>query len=168
MSRLRQKNLRCSARGSTLSEFGPALFLIFVFGLLPTLDALFIGVDYAAVYYLNELQLREAQKLPKSKATAMSGPIIAGIPMDWSRTLLAGLLDKDQPIASSVSYRPVPWQPVGNNQTLDFWFVEIKTTVSFHPFLTIPFFTRAPALGAPISVSVAGRRPVENNRFLSQ
>jgi hypothetical protein len=157
-----------SRRGATLSEFGPALFLIVIFGLLPVLDAIFIGIDYASARYLNELQLREAQKLPRSSAISPNGPVVVTIPEQWRNSLLGGLANGNQAVVTVINYQPVPWQPVGSNQTENFWFATIETTVSFRPFLTIPFFQMVPGLGAAITFSVSGRRPVENNRFLNE
>lgn len=157
-----------SKRGSALSEFGPALFLIFIFGLLPVLDTIFLGLDYAGVYSLNQLQLREAQKTPRSAAIALTGPIIVTIPNQWRTTLLGGMIHPDENVLTNIDYQPVPWQPVGSNQTLNFWFVTISTTATFHPFFTIPFLNGVPGLGAPLTFTVTGRRPVENNRFLNE
>jgi hypothetical protein len=157
-----------SRKGATLSEFGPALFLIVIFGLLPVLDAIFIGIDYASARYLNELQLREAQKLPRSNAISPNGTVILTIPGQWQSSLLGGLANGKQPVVTVIDYKPVPWQPVGSNQTANFWFATIQTTVSFRPFLSIPFFQMIPGLGAPITFTVSGRRPVENNRFLNE
>jgi hypothetical protein len=155
-------------RGSALSEFAPALFLIIIIGLFPVLDAIAMGIDYAAIFYLNELQLRDAQKLPRSQATALSGRIIAEIPIEWQATMLAALYDRDKALTTAVDYQPVPWTPVGANQSINFWFVTVSTTVSFRPFLAIPFFHGIPGLNAPYTLTVSGRRPVENNRFLNE
>lgn len=157
-----------SNNGSALSEFGPAVFLLIFFCLIPVIDFIFIGMDYAALRYLNELQLREAQKLPRSLATAEEGSVIASIPANWSKSLLAGLKNPDHAITTKVNYQPVPWQPVGSNQTIDFWFVTVETTVQFRPLLNIPLVARVAGLGAPVTFTVSGRRPVENNRFLSE
>lgn len=159
---------RRARRGATLSEFAPALFLVLMFGLFPVIDGIFIGADYASARYLNELQLREAQKLPRSQVLTEMGPVIKEIPAQWRSSLLGGLANAAQPVVTKVDYLPVPWQPVGSNQTVNFWFVSIATTVSFRPLLTIPLFTGVPGLGSPITFSVSGRRPVENNRFLNQ
>jgi hypothetical protein len=157
-----------SKKGSALSEFGPAFFLLLTFGLLPVIDVLAMGVDYAAAFYLNELQLREAQKLPKSVATSEKGPVIEAVPRLWRSGLIGGFSAANTQIVTTVGYKPVPWQPVGQSQTLDFWFVTVSTTASFRPFLTIPFLNGVPGLGSPITYTVAGRRPVENNRFLNE
>ncbi len=155
-------------RGSAISEFGPALFIIFICGLLPTIDLVFLGLDYAATYTLNELQLREAQKSPKSQAMRMDGPVIETIPSQWKKSLLGSFVPAEQNYQTQISYSPVPWQPVGGNQTLDFWFVNVTTTVSFRPFFIIPFMSKVPGLGAPTTISISGRRPMENNRFLNE
>lgn len=157
-----------SANGTAISEFAPGLFLLLMFGLFPVVDAVCIGVDYASARYLNELQLREAQKLPRSKAIDTNGSVIKTIPLQWRKTLLGGLANTDEPPITKIEYRPVPWQPVGSNQTENFWFVNISTTVSFRPPLAILFFKGVPGLGSPITFSVVGRRPVENNRFLNE
>ena len=153
----KRRGVKRSQHGAALSEFGPAIFLIFVFGLLPVLDALFIGIDYASARYLNEMQLREAQKLPRSKAIAPGGSIVQSIPEQWKGTLLAGLASANHPVETLIDYKPVPWQPVGSNQTENFWFVTITTTASFRPFFVIPFFNGVAGLGAPITFSVSGR-----------
>jgi hypothetical protein len=157
-----------SASGTAMSEFAPGLFLLLMFGLFPVVDAICIGIDYASARYLNELQLREAQKLPRSKVIDGNGTVLKTIPDQWRRTLLGGLANPDQQPVTQVEYKPVPWQPVGSNQTADFWFVNISTTVSFRPALAILFFNGVPGLGSPITFSVVGRRPVENNRFLNE
>lgn len=166
-----QKALRMdmrSASGTAMSEFAPGLFLLLMFGLFPVVDAICIGIDYASARYLNELQLREAQKLPRSKVIDGNGTVLKTIPYQWRRTLLGGLANPDQQPVTQIEYKPVPWQPVGSNQTADFWFVNISTTVSFRPALAILFFNGVPGLGSPITFSVVGRRPVENNRFLNE
>jgi len=166
-----QKALRMDKRsesGTAMSEFAPGLFLLLMFGLFPVVDAICIGIDYASARYLNELQLREAQKLPRSKVIDGNGTVLKTIPEHWRRTLLGGLANPDQQPVTQIEYKPVPWQPVGSNQTADFWFVNISTTVSFRPALAILFFNGVPGLGSPITFSVVGRRPVENNRFLNE
>ncbi len=162
------KIFRSSQAGTALSEFAPGLFLLLMFGLFPVLDAILIGVDYASARYLLELQLREAQKLPRSKCIDAKGTVMKVIPDQWRKTLLGGLSNSDELIVTKVGYKPVPWQPVGSNQTVDFWFVTIDTKVSFKPLLSIPFFNGVSGLGSPITFSVSGRRPVENNRFLNE
>jgi hypothetical protein len=142
--------------------------MLFVFGLLPVLDTIFLGIDYAGAYSLNQLQLREAQKTPRSQVIALTGPIIAGIPMTWRGSLLGMFAFRDQDVITTVDYQPVPWQPVGTNQTLNFWFVTISTSVGFRPFFSIPFLNGVPGLGAPITFTISGRRPVENNRFVNE
>jgi hypothetical protein len=129
---------------------------------------IFLGLDYAAAYTLNELQLREAQKSPKSQAMRMDGPVIDGIPSQWKKSLLGSFVPAEPNYQTQISYSPVPWQPVGANQTLDFWFVNVTTIVNFRPFLIVPFMSKVPALGAPVQITITNRRPMENNRFLNE
>lgn len=157
-----------SGRGATISEVGPALFLIFIGGLLPAIDALFIALDYASTYTLNELQLREAQKSPKSQALKLDGPVVQTIPQQWKAGLIGGFVPSEPNPQTNISYSPVPWQPVGANQTLNFWFVTITSTVTYRPFFVIPFLNGVPGLGAPFTITVTNRRPMENNRFLNE
>lgn len=156
------------SRGSALSEVGPAIFLLVVVGLLPAVDMIFLGIDYAAAYTLNELQLREAQKSKKSQTFRIDGPVIEQIPAQWRKSLLGSIAPSEPDIQTQVSYQPVPWQPVGTNQTLDFWFVSISTAVRFRPLIIVPFMKGVPGLGAPFTLTISGRRPMENNRFLNE
>lgn len=162
------KSRRRKPLGATMSELAPALFLLFICGLLPAIDMVFMGIDYASLYTLNELQLREAQKSPKSQAFRIDGPVIEGIPAQWKKSLLGSFVPAEPNYQTQLSYTPVPWQPVGGSQTLNFWFVQVKTTVTFRPFFIVPFMGGVPGLGAPITFVVTNRRPVENNRFLNE
>ena len=164
----RTRAKRRKVSGATISEVGPALFLLILCGVLPAIDLLVIALDYASAYTLNEIQLREAQKSPKSQALRMDGPVIEGIPMQWKGGLPGSFVPAEPNYQSVVSYAPVPWQPVGSNQTLDFWFVTVKTTISFRPFFAIPFMNGIPGLGSPLSIVITNRRPIENNRFLNE
>jgi hypothetical protein len=141
---------------------------LLVVGLLPAIDLIFVGIDYAATYTLNELQLREAQKSKKSQAMRMDGPVIEQIPIQWRASMLGSLAPSEPGINTNIDYKPVPWQPVGTNQTLNFWFVSVSTTVKFRPFIIVPFMKGVPGLGDSMTIVVAGRRPVENNRFLNE
>ena len=154
--------------GATIAEVGPAIFLLVLCGLLPAIDLLVVGLDYASLYTLNELQLREAMKSPKSQALRMDGPVIEGIPLQWKSGLLGSFVPAEPNYQTNISYSPVPWQPVGSAQTLDFWFVTVTTKVNFRPFFAIPFMNGIPGLGAPLALTVTNRRPMENNRFLNE
>jgi hypothetical protein len=46
--------------GSQIAEFGPALFVIFIAGLFPMLDLIYIGMSFSCGWYLNQLEAREA------------------------------------------------------------------------------------------------------------
>jgi hypothetical protein len=49
-----------NSNGSQLAEFGPALFLLLIVGLLPALDLIFMGIAFSTAWYLNQAEAREA------------------------------------------------------------------------------------------------------------
>ena len=70
-------------RGSAISEMAPALFLLLVVAVFPVLDLIFDGLGYCACVTLNNLQLREAVRVPKSQATDPNGTVQLEIPNNW-------------------------------------------------------------------------------------
>jgi len=54
--------------GSMLAELGPALFIILFFGVFVVVDLISLGIAYSSCQTLNDLQLREAAKLPPALA----------------------------------------------------------------------------------------------------
>jgi hypothetical protein len=60
-NRLTKRSFRIKNNaGTQIVEFGPALVLIIVFGLLPILDLIFMGLAFSAGWYLNQAEGREA------------------------------------------------------------------------------------------------------------
>lgn len=162
----RANSQRCTARpaglrrprGSALSEFGPALFFIFIFAVFPVLDIIGLCFGYISCCTMNDLQLREAAKLPKSVATLQTGTVYQDIPQQFMATLMgsfSGLTDLPQ---TTVTYTP--------GQTAVY--VNVATTVTVRPFLTIPFFVKVPGLGEPTSFTVSNTRVLENPAFAVQ
>jgi hypothetical protein len=98
----------------------------------------------------------------------IDGPVIEGIPQQWKKSLLGSFVPAEPDYQTQITYSPVPWQPVGANQTLDFWFVNVTTKVNFRPFLIVPFMAKVPGLGANFPITISNRRPMENNRFLNE
>ena len=152
----RRRNPR--QRGSSIAEFGPALFFIFIFAVFPVIDIIALSFNYTACASLNDIQLREAVKLPKSIATNPRGPVLGTIPDKWMATVLGG--------ASGFVERPltkVDYDPSSGNM-----YVQVSTTVTVRPFLNIPFFFKVPGLGAPATFTVSSSRLIENPIFAAQ
>jgi hypothetical protein len=145
-------------KGSSLSEFGPALFFILFFALFPVLNMISLGYGYLSSATLNDLQLREAAKVPKSQATDQSGAVLLTIPQRYLATVTGGISGlKDLP-QTNLSY------------TLDASgaYVTVATTVNLYPLLTIPFFPGVPGVGAPATVTVTSTRVLENPQFAGE
>lgn len=140
--------------GSAISEVGPALFILLMFAFFPIVDVIWLGVNYSCACTLNDLQLREAARLPKSQTLSTDGAVQLDIPSQWRSTALGRTVNPRQDVQTSISYQTRPGAI----------YVSVNTTVSFLPLLSIPFFSGLPGLGAPITFTVSGSRPLENPR----
>jgi hypothetical protein len=47
-------------------------------------------------------------------------------------------------------------------------YVNVATTVTVRPFLTIPFFVKIPGLGEPASFTISNNRILENTQYYNQ
>jgi hypothetical protein len=141
--------------GITLSETGPALFLLLIMGIFPIMDLIFAGSAYTACVLLNNLELREAARLPASQVENA----MIQIAHDWQVSGIgqyAGILGEP---TTNYAYTVVPIENSSGRQTETY--VSVTTNVTLRPFLPIPFFNSVPALGAPVSYSITGRRLLE-------
>lgn len=134
--------------GASISEMGPALFILIFCGLFVVVDLIGVGFNYMCCMTLNDLQLREAAKLPSQVAAQDSGPVKHDIPAQFRQTVLGGL--------SGIRQDPVTVVEYGSNQGNAF--VTVSTTATVEPFLTIPIFPGVPGLGAPVRFTVSGTR----------
>jgi nitrate reductase NapE component len=149
---------RRSRTGSAISEFGPALFLFIVFMLFPVLDVISMGFAYFSACTLNDLQLREAARQPKTQVLSIDGVIQEKIPQQWRNSTLSLLL------APQTNINTVPIYKAGVGAV----YLTLQTTVSFRPLLPIPFLNGIPGLGAPLTLTISGTRPLEDNRLYAQ
>ena len=145
-------------RGSSIAEFGPALFFIFIFAVFPVIDIIALSFNYTSLMSLNDIQLREAVKLPKSIATNPKGPVLGTIPDKWMSTVLGGAANLEERPTTGVDYDASS----GN------MYVQVSTTVTLRPLLNIPFFFKVPGLAAPVTFTVASSRLIENPMFAVQ
>ncbi|MBZ0184780.1 MAG: hypothetical protein K8F91_00910 [Candidatus Obscuribacterales bacterium] len=137
-----------SERGASISEVGPALFILLFCGLFVVVDVIGVGFNYLCCMTLNDLQLREAAKLPSQMAQEEDGPIISDIPVQFRQTVMGGL--------SGLRENPVTKVEYGSNKGNTY--VTVSTTATASPFLTIPIFPGVPGLGAPVVFTVSGTR----------
>ena len=144
-------------RGAAIAEFAPALFILLVCALLPVLDLIFDGLAYSSCVSLNNLQLREAVKVPKSQASDPKGTVQLAIPNNWRASLLGWLAPLVQDPTTDVSY------DISNGNA----YVVVATSLSVNPMITVPFFPNVPGLSAPMLFTVSSNRLIENPRFLN-
>jgi len=145
--------------GSTLSELAPAFFFLFLFAIFPVLDMIVCGYNYCSCVALNDLQLREAAKIPRSLAESDTGPVKQDIPNNWKSTIVGGFANTPVMPVTDISYGR-------NSQNQGPLMVTISTTCTIQPFLSIPFFTGVPGLGSPMMVTITNKRILENpNNF---
>ena len=136
----------------------PALFLLLFFALFPSIDLIGMGLSYCSCVSLNDLQLREACKLPKSLATDPKGPIYVTVPNNWRSTLVGGIGSTIQDPITDVSYDP------GKGAI----YVIVSTSVVVKPCFMIPFLPGVPGLGAPFTCNITHSRVLENPVFAAE
>jgi hypothetical protein len=153
-----RRRTRRRQAGSAISEFGPALFLFLIFMFFPVIDVISMGFAYSSATTLNDLQLREAARQPKTQVMAMDGLVQEKIPEQWKASTLSFLVAPQSNIQTAVSYR------AGVGAV----YVTLATTVSFRPLLPIPFLNSIPGLGAPLTLTINGTRPLEDPRMYAQ
>lgn len=161
MSRVQSSRKR--DKGSTILETGPALLVLFMFLFFPVLDVMALGMLYTACYSLNDIQLREAANLPSAEATAANGIIKKVIPEKWLHTGLGAFVRAKGNPQTEVTYVDGQKDTTGTTDK----FVLVKTTVTAHPFLLLPFFFPVPGMSAPMTYSISTRRMLENPHFAS-
>lgn len=150
-----QRRSRRSRFGATISELAPALFFLFLFAIFPVLDIIACTYNYCSCVALNDLQLREAAKLPRSIAESDNGPVKIDIPNNWRSTIIGGFSNTIQMPVTDVSYEQT-------DQGKGPLMVVVSTTCVIQPFLTIPFFPGVPGLGAPLTTTITSKRVLEN------
>jgi len=130
---------------------GPALFLILFFGVFLAVDLIGLGFNYCSCLTLNDLQLREAAKVPMAVAQDPKGPIRLGVPNSWRSTVMGGLSGVREHPETCVSY----------SKKNGMAYVTVATCVQVHPPLTIPLFPGVPGLGAPVLFTITNSRLME-------
>jgi hypothetical protein len=157
--RRRNSHFRDRQKGSALSEFGPAIFILFIFAVFPVIDIIFIGLSYCACSTLNSLQLRELAKIPRSQAKAAAQTV----EQRWMSSGLGSLAVSNVDPSVSITYNNGEDNPIGTDV-----YVNVATTFSVRPLLTIPFFSGVPGLGAPMQWTVSGQRLMENPHYAAE
>ena len=157
---------RCS--GGSIAEFGPALFVLLIIGFFPLLDMLQVMVGYGGCWYLNSQQsdlaaqsLRVRTVSPATTGTFVNQTDVQTqldtLATDWKKTPL-GCLSKLQSATTTIAGPTLS----GTTGTYLTCYVQVTTAVKCASFLTIPFFSNVPGLGADVNISITGQRVVED------
>ncbi len=137
--------------GHEFAEFAPALFILLVCIVPPMLDLLYLGIAYAAGWYLNHLQTREVACVPPAR----SSDALARARIAWEDSTLAKFV-KGREASSSVTPKDV-----NPNDNFSPDTISVTTNVLIQPFLQIPFMGSIPGIGAPITFSYTSERTQE-------
>ncbi|HEY9787889.1 MAG TPA: hypothetical protein V6D17_21050 [Candidatus Obscuribacterales bacterium] len=141
--------------GHEFAEMAPALFILLVCILPPMIDLIYLGIAYAAAWYLNHLQVREAACAPPGQEAAACDRAKAA----WQGSTLAAFIKGTESaapvIAKQDKFPPAP--PPGADPDT----IQVTTTVTVAPFLQIPFLGSVPGIGAPITWRISSERTRE-------
>lgn len=158
MNSLQTSRTKRHARGSALTEFGPALFVLLFLIFFPLLDLVNLAVAYSSCWFLNSLQTKEAAMVPSTVALSPSGEIQKTIVDTWSNMGVGRFVGVVGYPQTKVFYRSGQTDP-GTNITDKI--VRVQTTVVCRPFLTLPI-GNWPGLSAPMPFTISSEAQMEN------
>lgn len=152
-----------SRRGSAIAELGPALFVLLILIFFPMLDLMGAAADYAFANLLHNAEIREiAVRVPDE---GQKETIAQQADKDFINTMpgyaqFCGIkvadVGNDAKIKHSIQY--IKSDPANPDEITE---VQVATTVSFKPFLVIPYMDGIPGLGGNMTFTVATTRPQE-------
>lgn len=142
------------ARGGTsIAEFGPAMWILFICFFFPLLNMLGMAVSYGLCMVLNFNQVHEAALIERTAAEDPNGPIIKGIPDQWQGGM-GRFVKMAGPPGTELFYRDGT-----NNDKI----VTVKTTLVCNPFLPIPLWIlNVPGLNGPMTFVMFSEQTMEN------
>lgn len=163
-----------SYKGSAITEFAPAIFLLFIAIMFPMINLISIGLAYMNGQWLHDRLLREAglsviiteddtTTPPKvtnkdmSCCTSSSDSKLGKLITAWKAS---GVGQFAHLAADPV--QETTFDPLEGSKTAQY--IHVKTTLQVNPFLNIPFPGVVPGINAPMSFTYAGRSVVENVR----
>jgi len=144
--------------GAVIAEFGPAIWVFILGFFLPLLVLISMVCSYGSLMVLNNLQVHEAALLPASDAQDPSGSVRSIIPSNWKNDGLGRFVQLVGVLTTSVTYK---MGQVDQNHVQD-KIVEVVTTASISPLVTVPFGPSMPGLSAPVTFTLTSDKLVEN------
>lgn len=144
--RLRRRN-----RGSSISEFGPALFIFFLIIFFPLIDILSMTALYGTCWYINFVITNQAARSRASQAQQIADDQKAAI---MQTGLAAFLKVQAGDVTTAITFPPAA---AGEQPT-----VVCTTTLTGQPFVTVPFFIDVPGLNKPLTFVVSSEQTRES------
>lgn len=141
------------AKGSTITETGPALLVLFILIFFPMLDLVQMGAAYAMSLSYHDYMIREiACRKPTDADRATA---VTRVQSEFTSSNFFNYLKASLPGgASSVQ---ATYLPDATNPTS----VRVSTRVQVLPFIVIPFIPAVPGLSAPLEFNFSTERPQE-------
>ena len=161
-----EKNKRIrSKKGSAITEFGPAIWILIICIFLPMINMLALALDYGLCMVLNHNQVHEAALLPSFDANKPNGAVKKSVPDLWLSGMGKFARVSSYP-STKISYRSGQ-NIVGVSNASD-KFVRVETTVVCNPILKIPVpVINVPGLNGPANFTIISERPMENPDYAS-
>ena len=160
MNILNAKKKRRTRNGHCIAEFGPAMFLGIVGFFFPAMALLSLGVTFFSCYILNDLQVNQASLVSQDMAQSTNSPVL-NIMKKWQARGIGRFVNPIETPTAKLAYLQGPTYADGTKDV----YVTVTTTVKCRPFVSMPFYTGIPGIGAPVTFTVASQAFCEHPSF---
>lgn len=153
-------------RGSAITEFGPAMFVLLIVFFFPMLNLIALALSYTDCLYLNYLLLRQAG-LERTLVIDSSGKLVPDYTCSTdpngslNRIITAWQANGLGQFASTGSMPKQTIYIVLAEGTPSVKYVHLNLSVDVKPFLPVPFPIAVPGLNAPVTFNYSGRSIIE-------
>ncbi len=161
-------------KGSGIAEFAPALFVLLILIFFPMIDLIQMGVAYMSCNYINDQELIALANNLQVQTNAISGggtPSYSSYSINNCVTRVNNLITyfNSSAFARLANLQPIPSITAAtlSPSTLSYqtqqnaYYITITNTYTSNPFLFIPFFKGVPGIGAPVTYTISGNKPIE-------
>lgn len=146
-------------RGSSITEFGPAVGLLLICFLFPLIDLLSMGVSYGCCMVLNNIQVHEASLTDWHKQPSADTAIKTNVMQQWKNSGFGHFVKMSGDPVTLIGWR----NGVKDENGIQDKIVAVKTTVTCNPFLSIPVpVVNVPGLNGPMTFTISSEHPMEN------
>jgi hypothetical protein len=139
-------------KGASLTEFGPALIVLFFACFFPLLDLITIGISFGSAWYLNNLCATELSLKPQSQQANVTTSVNSAFVQTGISSFLG--VTKPSQITHTINYADP-----GNGAPLT---VTCTTVLSTKPFVTLQFLQKITGVSIPATFTMTTERPREN------